>query len=66
MKTNKEIIKDFRERDILTRTILLNWLRNKTDLYEKGLEERFNEILKDFVVDILEEILEEISTKKGN
>ena len=53
----KDIIKEFKKEDILSQTILLNWLRNWTDLYDRNLEAKFNKILEEFVCDILIEKL---------
>ena len=47
------IIKEFLKKDILTRTILLSWLRSNTDLYEENLELKFEKILKEFIEPII-------------
>jgi len=57
---------EFDKKDILSQTILLNWLRQWTGLYDMGKEEQFEKILKEFIksqirkdkIELIESIIE--------
>ena len=51
------------DKDILSQTIMLNWLRSNTDMFENGDEHRFNEILKEFIKDIIKKTLQDYGVK---
>lgn len=50
-QTRQEIVGVIKkDKDFLTRTILLNWLRSWTDLYGKDKERDFQRVLKEFII----------------